>query len=226
MQKKVFILSVLLTCLLCGCTSANTGVELLEVYDEAAYSSSRESGLNEDAPARDPETDAASEKEPVPYEEEPDKVVVFVCGAVENPGVYEFTTQNRIDDAIKAAGGFTGEADKEYVNLAAKLVDGTKLEIPTVSEVEQSAAAAPSKGPETYDKPMEEASNPESGGLVNINTASKDQLKTLPGIGDGIAGKIINYREENGSFKTKEDIMNVSGIKEKLFSKISDHITV
>ena len=63
-------------------------------------------------------------------------------------------------------------------------------------------------------------------GAVNINTASAEQLKTLPGIGDAVAGKIVKYREENGAFKAKEDIMNVSGIKEKLFSKIKDQITV
>jgi competence protein ComEA len=80
----------------------------------------------------------------------------------------------------------------------------------------------------TYDieesESQDQADSP--GGLININTASKEQLMTLPGIGEKVAGRIIEYREKNGSFSKTEDIMKISGIKEKLFSKIRDKITV
>ncbi len=189
---------------------------------------------------------------PVPEQQ----IAVFICGAVRKPGVYELAEESRIIDAVEAAGGFSEEADDSFINLAAKLTDGMKLKVPTKSEVEELTTRAESvceglagHGTDTGNDSIDSseyvslgitsidisaesdpngasAGNADSNGLVNINTASAEQLKNLPGIGDGIAGKIIKYREENGAFKTKEDIMKVSGIKEKLFSKIKDSITV
>ena len=99
-----------------------------------------------------------------------------------------------------------------------------KLYIPTISETSKELAAS---GIESYDNFGDKDPGEERGkALVNINTATKEELKTLPGIGDGIAGKIVKYREEKGAFKSCDDIMKVSGIKEKLFSKIRDYITV
>ena len=97
--------------------------------------------------------------------------------------------------------------------------------IPTIEETKDASVA---QGIDSFDtaSDLNGDTGSDPGGLININTASKEQLVTLPGIGDGIAGKIIKYREENGSFKSIEDIMKVSGIKDKLFSKIKDHITV
>ena len=125
---------------------------------------------------------------------------------------------------MEAAGGFSDEADTEYVNLAARLQDGVKLQIPTVDETSGVVADKVN----SFDPGTGETNNnsDNSGGLININTADKESLKTLPGIGDGIAGRIIEYREKNGSFRNIEDIMNVTGIKDKLFSKFKDRITV
>ena len=206
-MRKFVLLSALLLMFLTGCTSANSEIIL---SDNAAT-----------------EAEALEESEPVETiePEVPEYVVVYVCGAVENPGVYELPGGSRINDAVCAAGGFSEEADKTYVNLAARVSDGFKLLIPTIEETKDASVA---QGIDSFDtaSDLNGDTGSDPGGLININTASKEQLVTLPGIGDGIAGKIIKYREENGSFKSIEDIMKVSGIKDKLFSKIKDHITV
>ena len=193
-MRKLLVISVVMLMFLTGCTSAN---EEIILSDNTAI-------------------DTVEAPEQI-EEELPASVVVYICGAVVNPGVYELTDGSRIDDAVKAAGGFSEDADRTYVNLAAKVSDGSKLQIPTVTETSDQSFA---KGIDSFE------SATDGSGLININTASQTQLATLPGIGEGIAGKIIKYREENGSFKKIEDIMKVSGIKDKLFSKIKDHITV
>ena len=157
-----------------------------------------------------------------------DKLAVYVCGAVLKEGVYELVSGSRIVDAVEAAGGFSEDADTTYVNLAARLTDGTKLLIPTL---EQTADRVVASGIDSFsgDTTLQTASVSEGSGgngLVNINTADKEELKSLNGIGDSTAEKIIRYRQDNGGFRTIEDIMKISGIKEKLFSKIKDNITV
>ncbi|WP_177201570.1 helix-hairpin-helix domain-containing protein [Butyrivibrio proteoclasticus] len=149
------------------------------------------------------------------FEEHPN-IVVYVCGAVICPGVYELPAVSRADDAVKAAGGFADGADDTYINLAAKVEDGTKLMIPTKDEVKNGLVA------DSTDITGESGSN----GLININKATKEELKTIPGIGEKVAGKIVEYREQSGYFACIEDIMKVSGIKDKLFSKIKEYITV
>ena len=154
---------------------------------------------------------------------------VFVCGAVVDPGVYYLDQGSRIIDAVEAAGGFAENADKDYVNLAYPIQDGLKLQIPTRDEIEKADTGDSSSVPDyDYNKEsMQTYGGADKGAsLININTATAEELMTLPGIGKGIAGKIIDYRTENGKFTAIEDIMKVSGIKDKLFSKIKEHITV
>ena len=137
-------------------------------------------------------------------------IYVYVCGAVENPGVYELEAGSRVIEALSAAGGFARDADENYVNLAAELTDGQKLEFPTVDEARDA-------------RNMEEE---EKSSLVNINTADISRLMTLTGIGESRAKDIIAYRDKNGGFSAKEDIMKVSGIKQNTYDKIADMITV
>lgn len=141
---------------------------------------------------------------------EPQTVYVYVCGAVRAPGVVEVPEGSRAAEALELAGGMTTEADPFYVNLAEIVTDGQKLYFPTASEAEELEAAG---------KAAEE-------GLVNINTASAEELCTLPGIGASRAADIVRYREKNGAFQTKEDIMKVSGIKQNAYDKLCDRITV
>lgn len=139
-------------------------------------------------------------------EEIKNSIYVFVCGAVNNPGVYEVSEGSRAFEVIEAAGGFTAEAADYVVNQAEVLKDETKLYIPTIEEVEEQSSSG--------------------SGKVNINFATKEELMTLPGVGEAKANQIIQYRNENGSFVRIEDIMLISGIKEGLFEKIKEYITI
>lgn len=145
--------------------------------------------------------------------------VVHVCGEVANPGIYEFPAGSRIYEAVKAAGGFTENAAEESVNLASPIEDGVQIRIYSKEEAETLAAgAAPFDGFEASGEGKEP--------VVNLNTATKEELMTLSGIGESRAEDIIRYREENGGFQNIEDIMKVSGIKDAAFQKIKDRITV
>lgn len=145
--------------------------------------------------------------------------VVHVCGEVANPGIYELPAGSRIYEAVKAAGGFTENAAEESVNLASPIEDGVQIRIYSKEETETLAAgAAPFDGFEASGEGKEP--------VVNLNTATKEELMTLSGIGESRAEDIIRYREENGGFQNIEDIMKVSGIKDAAFQKIKDRITV
>jgi len=144
-------------------------------------------------------------------------VVIYICGAVEAPGVYELLEPARVVDAITAAGGMKEDAAFDYLNQAAVLTDGQRIYVPTGEEIENLSDNASM----TTAVVQEEAS---ASSLVNINTASRDELMTLPGIGEAKAGNIIRYREEAGSFREIEDIMLVEGIKTGLFNKIKEYI--
>ncbi len=141
--------------------------------------------------------------------------VVHICGAVVNPGVYTLEEGSRIYQAVEKAGGFREDAREDYLNQADLIVDGMKVYVPTCEET---------KGALWED--ISESAGAGQEGLVNINTADEERLCTLPGVGSAKAKSIIAYREKNGSYQKIEDIMNVEGIKEGLFQKIKDSITV
>lgn len=131
------------------------------------------------------------------------EIYVYLCGAVEKPDVYSVKEGSRVFEVIQKAGGFTEEANTTYVNQARVVTDGEQIKIPTIGEVSEQEKSG-----------------------ININTASKEVLCTLPGIGESRAESIIQYREENGLFQKKEDIMQVPGIKEGMYDKIKDKIVV
>ena len=152
--------------------------------------------------------EATYEQQEVMSGEESAQIMVHVCGAVCEPGVFVLESDARAIDAIALAGGMTEQADTNYINLAAILQDGEKLYVPTREETLL----------------WQEAE--QNAGFVNINTATSDQLCTLPGIGECKAADIIAYREKHGNFTCKEDIMKVDGIKESLFAGIEELIIV
>ena len=139
-----------------------------------------------------------------------ESVVVYVTGAVLHPGVYEVGGNMRVSDAIEAAGGFKNNAAADYLNLAAQLSDGEKITVPTKKEA----------------KALNKDDDSDELHLVNINTAAKEELMTLPGIGESKADAIIAYRQENGGYRNIEELMQISGIKEGVYSKKSEYITV
>jgi competence protein ComEA len=141
-------------------------------------------------------------------------IVVHITGAVPRPGVYALPQGARVQDGISAAGGFLAEAQKTNINLAQSLEDGEKLDVPFIEGVSPVLATPV---PEVVSSTTE---------LVNINTASIAELDTLPGIGPTTAQKIIDYREQNGLFRSIEDIINVSGIGPATYERLKDLITV
>lgn len=151
----------------------------------------------------------------LPQAPTPVPITVDVSGAVANPGVYLLPVGSRVEDAVNAAGGLLENAYAEVVNLAMPLQDGTKVLIPIL--------------PEPVDHQVDggqELNLAAAASLVNINTASCEQLMSLPGIGESKARAIISYRENNGPFTTIEQIMNVSGIGPATFENLKDLITV
>ncbi len=145
-------------------------------------------------------------------------IIVHITGEVKNPGVYKLEDGARVIDAINLAGGPLPTADLDKVNLADFLRDGSKIYIPP--KLENSGNGIRSQAGSSITK-----INASESDKVNINTASKEELESLPGIGPTLAQRIIEYREENGPFSSAEDLLNVKGIGEKKLEKIKDQIT-
>jgi len=136
--------------------------------------------------------------------------MVYVSGAVGQPGVYSLPTNSRIKDAIEVAGGLLPEADSSGINLAALLKDGQRINIPILGGTQD----------------PDETSAATLNHLVNINTATLAELENLPNIGPVLAQAIITFRDENGHFETIEEIQKVPKIGQAIFETIKDLITV
>lgn len=143
----------------------------------------------------------------------PSPLRVYVSGAVNNPDVYELSAGSIVKDAIEAAGGATGQADLDRINLALSVIDGQHIYVPHQGE-ENPPVSLPTQ--------PSRASGATAGGKININTASQSELETLPGIGPSRAQDII----ENRPYSSIEEIKKVPGIGEATFQKIKDLITV
>jgi len=135
-------------------------------------------------------------------------VYVHILGEVRVPGLYELREGDRAIDALAAAGGYTDAADRAALNLARPLVDGEQIVVPVVG-------AAPAAG-----------TTGSTGGRVNLNTATAEELETLPRVGPATAARIIAWREANGRFSSVEDLLAVSGIGEKTLAGFADLVTV
>lgn len=146
------------------------------------------------------------------------ELVVDVKGAVKSPGVYVLMPDDRVIDAITMAGGYTAEADSTYINHAQKITDEMVIYVPKIGEEidleQQTVISSPA------------TENQTTNGKINLNTASETDLLTLPGIGPAKAKAILEYRQQNGSFKTVDDLKNVSGIGEKTYEKLKQYIEI
>lgn len=182
------------------------------------------------------------------------KIIIHITGAIKKEGIYELKENSRIADAIEAAEGLTENANIQDINLAYALEDGEKIHIPTKEESKQTnketteknidktttyvtkKTGGTEKSTSTAEKNTGNTSSSENTKnnssttskkeKININTSTQAELETLPGIGPSIAQKIINYRKENGKFKTIEDIKKVSGIGDSKYNKIKELIKV
>lgn len=192
-------------------TGAET-VQVPEKKDEAVQMPEKSDGEAENESESNPQTSGIVKEEPtVP------QIYVQVSGAVVNPGVYQLEEGARIFQAVELAGGVTEQADINAINQAQVLSDGQMIYVYALGE---------QLNPTLPDGQQGQAQSGLEDGKVNLNTATAEDLQTLPGIGQSKADIIISYREEYGPFESIEGLMDIPGIKEGVFSKIKDHIKV
>lgn len=146
--------------------------------------------------------------------EESKDIYVHVCGEVNHPGVYSLKAGSRLFEALEAAGGLKEDAAAESLNQAQEVQDGQQVYVPSIEEASREEASGSGETAGEQD------------GKIDLNTAAREQLMTLTGIGEAKAAAIIRYREENGGFRSIEELMEVEGIKEGVFNKIKDQIKI
>lgn len=195
-KKKILIFTVIIAVITITTVYRN-------YFSEEKYSIDESTQIIEETQETDKESDI-------------NEVVVYISGAVKNPGVLTMTSEDRLADAIEMVGGTVDGADMNAVNLAEKLSDGKHYIIPKIGE-----NVAPSGNNQVS------ASNSKgSDDKININTATAEELDKLPGVGESTAQKIISYREESGGFKSIEELKNVNGIGDKKFEDMKDSVTI
>ena len=142
----------------------------------------------------------------------PASIYVHVVGEVNAPGIYELDSGARLVDVIFAAGGFSKHADQASVNLAREVTDGEQVVVFKVGAAPQLIGSA--------------SSGSAGASQISLNRATQSELESLPGVGPALAGRMIDWRTANGGFKKKEDLLNVSGIGDKLFAGIKNQVTL
>lgn len=241
--ELLIVCAVLMGCI--GCRDEKEeSLEVLQLEDTADLQeeSERQEDGRESVGEKAAESDASGDTEDSDTQRtEKQKIFVHVCGAVQFPGVYELEEGARLCHAIACAGGVREDAAEEMVNQAQSVADGERLYIPSDEEVRQEMEeflkagiavgdreTVPGTGEVSGGGDLSGSAGTQSsaGGKVNINTASKEELKTLNGIGDTRADSILAYREANGPFGSIDDLKKVDGIKDGVFNKIRNEITV
>ena len=212
-QKRIVWFFLVFSLCLCSCKKQGTEIILDDVEQENQENLPREEVQEEPEEA---------EKEILA---ESACIWVDVSGAVARPGVYELPENARVFEAIEAAGGFLEQADTQWMNQAAALTDGEKIQVYTKEETEvfktQGMTLEEASAQQESAAPKEETK-----GKVNLNTATLEGLQEIPGIGEVRAQAILEYRQQAGGFKNVEEIQEVPGIKGKTYEKIADYICV
>ncbi|MDO4616846.1 MAG: helix-hairpin-helix domain-containing protein [Lachnospiraceae bacterium] len=229
MKTLLILLAAAMILPAAGCSGRRT-VEYSTLSEVSAESISQEAAAEE---AEEPDEQAAAEgvsEESAPTADQQEEFLyVDISGAVENPGVYQLPAGSRMFHAVAAAGGFQAAAETRCINQADLLSDGEKIYIYSIQEAEQLGGwmqLSGTSGTSQQNTSAVGGAAADTDGKVNLNLADRNQLMTLTGVGEARADAIIAYRENNGGFSSIEDIMKVSGIKEKLFEQIRDNITV
>lgn len=214
MKKKIMMLYLLMLLTgLSSCAKEKVEYELGEMPEPVTQQPSREENDCE-IKSQEEETQKTKNDSGVCW--------IYVCGAVQNPGVYSVSADSRLHDVIEKAGGFTEEADEKSINLAEKVKDESQIVVYTKEEV-SSGNAVSGFGVQKENSGFD---SQKKDGKINLNTAGEAELMSINGIGPAKAQAILSYREEHGSFTSVEDLQQVDGIKGKLFDKIKDQVTV
>lgn len=188
----------------------------------AAYVYKTVNNQNDDVIYNDDNEDISDSKE---YKDE--KIQIHITGSVKYTGIVILNSGDRIIDAIEAAGGEAEGADLNKLNLAYILKDGDKLYVPSIYDTEEKEYITQENGDNVIIEGAGNMSKEKTNGdIININTATKEELMELQGIGESTANKIIEYRKSNGDFKKIEDIKNVPGIGDSKFQNIKEKIKV
>lgn len=216
-QNRRCLMLCLVLFLMAGCTEKETGEETLqEISVEEEMSGSQDTDTESPEAENAAEDDAGDGKKGKDVQDsQGDLCYVHVCGEVECPGVYELAAGSRIYEAVELAGGMKETAQSSALNLAEEIVDGQQIYVPSKEEGRSSAVAAAGQTAGQMDD-----------GKVDLNTAGKEELMTLSGIGEVRAEAIIEYREEKGKFSSIEELKEIEGIKDGVFGKIKDKIKV
>lgn len=193
----------------CGKQTEKDGLEEISLSEELREES--EGGISDGSTGSGDEGGSAGEAG------QTESVYVYVCGEVKSPGVYELKSDARVFQAIQLAGGMTEEAALDAVNQARTVTDGEQIYVPTIAEAEAQGTGV---GEGTS------LTGADGNKKININTAGKEELMTLTGIGEAKALSILTYREEHGAFGSIEELMEIEGIKEGVFNKIKEDITI
>lgn len=157
-----------------------------------------------------------------------EQIFVDVKGAVKNPGVYQMSNNMRGSDAVNFAGGFTEAADMNHINLAKKVTDQEIIYVPLHGEIvglPKSDSISDNKQPSS-ESPASDSKGSAVGNKVNLNDSDKTKLQTINGVGDKKADKIIDYRNQNGPFKSVDDLKNVPGFGEKTVANLRPSLAV
>ena len=204
-KKSMLLLTIFWIAVIFGSCDNKEEEILIGQQEETTLKEEKNSGVSQEA---------------ADIQEETSAIWVDVSGAVKNPGVYKLENGARIFQAIEAAGGFSEDADPQWLNQAAEISDGEKIFVYTKAETQTLKEQGISSEQEKENAEKAEEAK------ININQASLEELQEIPGIGEARAQAIIAYREETGGFGSIEDIQQVSGIKGKTFEKIEPYITV
>ena len=232
MKKTIKLILIVSCALVCGILYSCSRTEKLNLdsQDTIDMCTNEESGTETVAEpvSEAPEPEKSNESGAYEADRSPEtaaKCYVYVCGAVLSPGVYEISSDKRMVDALEMAGGFTDDADRDYLNLAGMICDGMKIYVPTEKEVRDGYDEVPA-AVGTAGAQIPDAAGDTANAKININTADETELMKLSGVGQSRAGDIIEYRNTHGKFEKIEDIMLVPGIKDGMFGKIKDDIEV
>ena len=216
-KKKIFVFAIILLI----CPTILLVKDKLNSKDDI-YVLTEESTVSDENKNNDKKEKIEDEKEIISNKE----ITVYVSGEVNKSGVVTLKEGDRLAVAVEKLGGTTKKADLNNINLAIRVKDEEHYIIPKIGEAKQENLKDVNNTKDIENAEIKNENTEKDSSKININTATLEELDKLPGVGEATANKIISHREENGQFKTIEDIKNVNGIGDKKFEKMKELICV